>query len=652
MVLRAALSQRRCSPLTPLNADSWEHELISSDLISKYQQIPMYIRRGAFAGIPQIDLSFTPPNNPSTELLNTVFNDMIQLEFNKGRYLGPFSKEELELEIGPFQSSPLSLVPKTGKPGKFRLIQNLSHPTSNSPTPSINAHLNSDNFPCTWGTFRTISTLIKNLPPGAQAATRDIAEAYRIIPLHENQWPGVVVRTSNHPSMFALNTSNSFGCTTADGLFGLFGDALADLLRSKGIGPITKWVDDFIFIRIPSVHIPSYNRDRARDRQTVAENGGIIHSRGCLWYKGKYLLEIGHEHFAEDLHFPLSPRLPHHHEQDGFPYNFDNINQLTDPLGIPWESSKDVPFTTTITFAGLTWDLDRKSVSLPDSKKGKYLCAIHDWLRSPTHNLDETRKLYGKLLYTCHVIPRGRAYLTSFEILMALFHDRPFTPRHSPRALADDLSWWINILSQPTLSRPIPGNRLITDVRAYSDASSTTGLGIVIGDRWRAWRLLPGWNQDGRDIGWAEAIAMEFLIHTILKSGSFAGIKVYGDNNGVVEGWWSGRSRNPQTNRIFRRIHETLDANNSVLITRYVHTSLNPADGPSRGIYPPRHLLLPPINIPIELSPLICNFDSPSLLFGRDTPPGLPPLPKPLLPQAEWTRRKEANLDADTHPDS
>ena len=568
MVLKAALSQRRRNPLTPLNTNSWEHKLLSSDLCPKYQQIPMYIRCGAYAGIPQINLSFTPPNNPSTELLGVAFNDMIQLEFNKGRYLGPFSKEELEHEIGPFQSSPLLLVPKTGKPGKYRLIQNLSHPTSNLPTPSINAHLNSNNFPCTWGTFRTICTLIKNLPPGAQAATRDIAEAYRIIPLHENQWPGVVVRTSNHPSEFALNTSNSFSCTTAGGLFGLFGDALADILRSKGIGPITKWVDNYMFIRIPSTSIPTYNLGRARDRHTVAKNGGTIHSRGCLWYKGKSLPETGHKHFAEDLRFPLSPGLPHHHGQDGFPYNFDSINQLTNPLGIPWEASKDVPFTTNITFVSLAWDLDRKVVSLPDSKKEKYLCAIQDWLQAPTHNLDETHRLYGKLLYTCHVIPRGHAYLTNFEILMALFHDRPFTPRHSPKTLTDDLSWWINILSQPTLSRPIPGNRIITDVQAYSDASSTTGLGIVIGNQWRAWQLLPGWNQDGRDIGWAEAIAMELLVHTILKSGPFAGIKVYGDNNGVVEGWWSGRSRNAQTNRIFRRIHETLDAHDCVLITR------------------------------------------------------------------------------------
>ena len=195
-VPKIALSQRRRNLLTPLIADQWQLALTKAHLMSKYPMIPMYIRQGAHARIPQIQKSYSPLNKISTEAQKNVFNEMIQAEFNKGRYIGPFSKEELEHEIGPFQSSPLSLVPKTGKPGKFHLIQNLSHPHTNLPTPSINTQLNSDDFPCTWGTFRTTCTLVRNLPPGAQAATRDIAEAYRIIPLHEDQWPGKQSQTS------------------------------------------------------------------------------------------------------------------------------------------------------------------------------------------------------------------------------------------------------------------------------------------------------------------------------------------------------------------------------------------------------------------------------------------------------------------------
>ena len=259
MALKTAVSLRRHSPKTPLRADQWETSLRSSRLLSTYSLIPEFIRFGAHAGIPHILRSHNPLNHESTETLSHVFVDIIQAEFNKGRYLGPFTKAQLELEIGPFQSSPLSLVPKPGKPGKYRLVQNLSHPHTNFPVPSINAHLNSDDFPCTWGTFRTVCTLIRSLPQGSQAAVRDIAEAYRIIPLHESQWAGVAVRISNNPERYALNTCNSFGCATAGGLFGMFGDALADLLRAKGIGPILKWVDDFLFIRIPQVDIPTYN---------------------------------------------------------------------------------------------------------------------------------------------------------------------------------------------------------------------------------------------------------------------------------------------------------------------------------------------------------------------------------------------------------
>ena len=91
---------------------------------------------------------------------------------------------------------------------------------------------------------------------------------------------------------------------------------------------------------------------------------------------------------------------------------------------------------------------------------------------------------------------------------------------------------------------------------------------------------------------------MELLIKSILALNKLPGIQVFGDNTGVVEGWWSGRSRNAETNCVFKRIHEMLEDHDSVLATRYVNTEQNPADGPSRGIYPPSHLLLPQLTSP------------------------------------------------------
>lgn len=651
MALKNALSQRRRRPLTPLDADGWLTALQGSRLLDKYSLIPMYLRHGADAGIPQIQQSYTPLNKQSTETLKDAFNEMIQSEFIKGRYLGPYTKEELAREIGPFQSSPLSLIPKAGKPGKFRLIQNLSHPHSNQPTKSINAHLNSDDFPCTWGTFKTTCTLILGLPPGAQAATRDISEAYRIIPLHENQWPGIVVRISNEQDSFALNTSNSFGCSTAGGLFGLFGDALADLLRAAGIGPIVKWVDDYLFIRIPEKFRREYNETRGRNKEVIARNGGTLQNGGRLWFKGNTLEETGAEQFAEDCSFPIGRSKVYIDADTEFSYNFEDINLVTDPLGVPWETSKDIPFNKIVIFAGFAWDLDEKTVALPETKKEKYRRAIEEWRQRTTHTLEDTRKLYGKLLYTCHIVPQGRAYLTNFEKMMGIFHERPFTPRHPPKQLTDDLTWWHLLLSRPRLVREIPGRRHVTDVHGFSDASSSTGIGIILGDKWRAWRLLPGWNREGRDIGWAEAVAMELLVRTIFQHHNLPGIRVFGDNTGVVEGWWTGRSRNAETNKVFRRIHRLVDENVSFLTTRYVNTAHNPADNPSRGIYPPEHLLLPPIIIPSELEPFITDFDAPLRPSERLASTSIYSKPKPCLSTSEQSRRNKANNLADEQPD-
>ena len=211
------------------------------------------------------------------------------------------------------------------------------------------------------------------------------------------------MRISNDPSEFALNTSKSFGGATAGGLFGLFGDALADILRAKGIGPILKWVDDFIFFRIPRDEIAQYNEERENTRRIIENSGGRIQTGGRLWYKGQTLADTGTEQFAEDFIFPIRHIRNCRDEEITFPYGFEEIVEVTRPLGIPWESSKDVPFSSEIVFAGLMWNIEQKRVSLPDPKKAKYRQAISEWQQRRTHTLEETRKLYGKQIGRAHV---------------------------------------------------------------------------------------------------------------------------------------------------------------------------------------------------------------------------------------------------------
>ncbi|GLB41303.1 putative tyrosine recombinase [Lyophyllum shimeji] len=652
--LKRALERRRIEALSPYKAEAWERLLRVHNLLTRYPNLPSGFRNGFDAGIPLIERTHTPDNGPSLYTYSHAYLEIVEKEFNSQRYIGPLSKAEVESVIGPFQTSPLSLVPKPGRPNKFRAVHNFSFPRASSAGfHSVNYCIDSNLFPCTWGTFATICTTIWNLPPDSQASIRDVAEAYRTIPIKPDQWPGLVVRLRDDDS-FAINTNNNFGLTSAGGVYGSVGDGGADIFRAEGMGPLSKWVDDHIFFRILRVHLDDYNKRRSEWCRAIAANGGRLQDRSRFWYRGETMPSGLPMEFDEDASFPIrdlstnSPRSP---LDAAYTYSSADIDALSHTLGIPWEASKTVEFGFSVQYLGLVWDLQERTVSVPQAKKEKYLQAISEWYTRTTHTLEDVRKLYGKLLHTSLIIPAGRAYLTRLETMLANFRGCIFTPHHPPAGTDADLKWWIDTLTHPSLSRRIPGPRILIDHQAYSDASSGIGIGITIGNRWRAWRLIPGWHGDGRDIGWAEAVGFEFLVRTLLTvSREGDEFKVFGDNRGVVEGWWKGRSRNKPTNTVFKRIHGLLSEYGCNIHTRYVPSEYNPADDPSRGKYYARSLLLPAIPIPLDLSPFILDFDSPlhaHEIDDRKCGHSPTPLPKSTheSPTLEERRTRERQIE-------
>ena len=259
------LQRRRTKAVTPYRVDGWRNLLSKYGLDRKYPFIVDQLSHGFTVRAPIVARSFTPPNNPSITIHQEAFNTIVYKEFEKDRYIGPFTRNQLEQTIGFFQSSPLTIIPKAGKPGCFRLIQNLLYPNipSHGGILSINSQVDSNLFPCTWGTFATTCTLIYSLPPGCQGATRDVAEAYRTIPLHSSQWPALVVRIGENPPTFAVDTALCFRYGPSAGTYGGLRDVSLDIMRAAGIGPIIAWVDDHLFIRIPRNQIHKYNTTRS-----------------------------------------------------------------------------------------------------------------------------------------------------------------------------------------------------------------------------------------------------------------------------------------------------------------------------------------------------------------------------------------------------
>jgi hypothetical protein len=155
-----ALARRICFPTTPYKPDAWETALQAANLLRRFSHIPLGFRNGFIINFPRISRVQIPPNKDSVALHHIEFAKTLDKEIVKNRYLGPFTASLLTILIGPFQTSPISIVPKPGCPEKFKLIQNFSYPISPSPN-SLTHQLIPSSMPTT---FNIMGNFFHSLP--------------------------------------------------------------------------------------------------------------------------------------------------------------------------------------------------------------------------------------------------------------------------------------------------------------------------------------------------------------------------------------------------------------------------------------------------------------------------------------------------------
>jgi len=76
-------------------------------------------------------------------------------------------------------------------------------------------------------------------------------------------------------------------------------------MRSCGIAPLLKWVDDHIFFQIPQSDLEAYNMQHKQWAQDITTNGGDTHNGGHLWFKGATMPNNQPEEFNEDISFVI-----------------------------------------------------------------------------------------------------------------------------------------------------------------------------------------------------------------------------------------------------------------------------------------------------------------------------------------------------------
>lgn len=176
---------------------------------------------------------------------------------------------------------------------------------------------------------------------------------------------------------------------------------------------------------------------------------------------------------------------------------------------------------------------------------------------------------------------------------MCSYNACDFSRRYIPGNVVRALRWWEKQLSDPLAYRQLRQLPPLEDRGIFVDASTSWGIGIIIGPAWRAFKLIDDWKVKGRDITWLEAVALELLFYFLVQDNvRDAHLLCHSDNNGAIGAHVKGRSANDAINACVGRSYAISISNNIIPSFRYIPSADNPADPISRGEPGPSHFQL------------------------------------------------------------
>ena len=93
--------------------------------------------------------------------------------------------------------------------------------------------------------FTEVLILVMDVPPGTKGAMLDMDATFRRVPIKPDQQPAFIVCWDGKDY---TDHTGPFGPSSSLGIFGRLADMVVAIYKSKGVAPIKKWVDDFLFL--------------------------------------------------------------------------------------------------------------------------------------------------------------------------------------------------------------------------------------------------------------------------------------------------------------------------------------------------------------------------------------------------------------------
>jgi len=150
---------------------------------------------------------------------------------------------------------------------------------------------------------------------------------------------------------------------------------------------------------------------------------------------------------------------------------------------------------------------------------------------------------------------------------------------YPPHSMLTDLAWWLQKLEDGSVMHTLHPCGPLQDLHLYIDASTSWGIGIIIGDHWASFKLSPTWKIMGRDICWLETIAIELLTYFLEEMGLHdCHLLIHSDNQGTIGALDKGHSPNAHINLSVCCMYLLLSHLSISPEIIYVDSLANPAD--------------------------------------------------------------------------
>ena len=356
---------------------------------------------------------------PSPLPLLTKLND----EVSKGRIIGPFCAEPIK----DLFVSPLYVIPKPNS-DKHRMIFNLSHPDGGSVNDNIPENLRSVQYCSVQDVGQCLLTKYGN--SNGWLAKVDLADAYRIVPIRQEDWKFLGIFIEDE---YYVDRMLPMGASSSCQIFNRISNSIRWIFSHHCPTPadMFNYLDDFLIISDSAEHCEA----------------------ALAWFE-----------------------------------------KMCAYVGIPIAPHKTVRPTTSLVFLGIGIDSVNLAMFIPTEKRHKMRNKLQQFLLTKSPQVKKWQSLAGSLNHVSQVVVSGRIYLSSvYASLSGILSQSGNKRRNVNSEVKEDLKVWYSLLeSPPTRQFKVFDSISSTHPDIYTDASTSVGYGCMYGTKWFAGLWAPG----------------------------------------------------------------------------------------------------------------------------------------------------------------